>query len=143
MAEPWEPSLTEVGSRIPSKTRSVVGPGENDPLGTFTSDTMPTDVMVEPIVRGAVAVVSSRIGTISAALYPLALDAAAWRAAADVELAYPERPGDVELYKDLDARARLSLADLLAAAEDSGGGVDATTPAWSFPAPVPWGDDLL
>ena len=143
MAEPWEPSLTEVGSRIPSKTRSVTTPGDNSPLGTFNDNTMPTGVMVEPIVRGAVAVIASRIGTIGSNLYPLALDATAWRAAADVELAYPERQGDVEIYEQLDARAKLALADLLAAAEDSGGGTDATVPAWSFPSPVPWGDDYL
>ena len=144
VAEPWAPSLVEVGSRIPSKTRDQSVPGSSELLGTFDSRTSPTDVMVAPIVTGAVAVVASAIGMIGPALYPLALDAAAWRAAADIELAYPERRGDVEdLYPELDKRARLALERLREAADDSGSGTDASLPVWSMLPPPPWGDENL
>lgn len=144
MTEPWAPSLTEVGSRCPTKTRDQTGePGVDDMLGTFNDKTVPTGDMAQPLVNGAIAVVADAVGAIGAALYDLAMDAAAWRAAADIELAYPQRDGDIKIYEQLDRRAKLALDRLIAAADDSGAGTDATLPQWSFPAPVSWGDDYL
>ena len=144
MTEAWAPSLTEVGSRCPTKTRDQTAqPGTDGLLGTFNDKTVPTDVMAQPLVTGAIAVVADAVGTIGAALYDLAKDAAAWRAAADIELAYPQRDGDIKIYEQLDRRAKLALDRLIAAADDSGSGTDATLPQWAFPTPVSWGDENL
>ncbi|MFC9973547.1 hypothetical protein ACFVH6_21900 [Spirillospora sp. NPDC127200] len=144
MAEPWAPSLVEVGARIPTRTRSQANPGDDSVLGTFTTETVPTAAQVQPIIDGAVASVRHAVGTVTAPLYELAKDAAAWRAAADVELAWPERDADIrEVYDRLNARATLALKALTDASQDSGTGADATMPVWAFPTPVPWGDDLL
>jgi hypothetical protein len=144
MTEAWAPDLTEVGSRCPTRTRDqTAAPGTDTLLGTFNDKTVPTGTLAQPIVTGAVAVVANAVGTIGLLLYPLAKDAAAWRAAADIELAYPERDADIKLYEQLDRRAQLALARLISAADDSGTGADATLPQWSMPDPVSWGDSYL
>lgn len=143
MVEAWAPSLTEVGSRCPTKTRDQTEVGGDVLLGTFNDKTVPTDTMAEPLVTGAVAVVADAVGMIGAALYDLAKDAAAWRAAADIELAYPQRDGDIKVYEQLNQRATLALDRLIAAADDSGSGTDATLPQYAFPTPVSWGDTYL
>jgi hypothetical protein len=146
VAEPWAPSLADVGGKIPTRTRPA-DPPDGDPLGTFTEETMPTAAMVEPIIDGAVAQVRHAVGTVPSTpetLYDLARDAAAWRAAADVELAWPERDADLrEVYDRLDARAKLALQALIDACEDAGTGADGGLPVWAFPEPVPWGDQDL
>jgi hypothetical protein len=144
MTEAWAPDLTEVGSRCPTKTRDQTAAAGTDViLGTFNDKTVPTDTLAEPIVTGAVAVVANAVGTIGVLLYPLAKDAAAWRAAADIELAYPERDADITLYEQLDRRAQLALTRLINAADDTGTGADGTLPQYAFPDPVPWGDQYL
>lgn len=143
MVEAWAPSLTEVGSRCPTKTRDQTEAGDDTLLGTFNDRTVPTGDMAQPLVNGAVAVVAEAVGAIGAALYDLAKDAAAWRAAADIELAYPQRDGDIKIYEQLDRRAKLALDRLIAAADDTGAGTDATLPQWSMPDPVSWGDSYL
>jgi hypothetical protein len=147
MAEPWAPSVADVGARIPTRTRDQTQPGNDNVLGTFTDATVPTAEQVTPIINGAVASVRHAVGTIPttpATLYELAKDAAAWRAAADIELAWPERDADIrEVYDRLNARAALALQRLIDACEDAGTGSDAGLPVWSMPEPVPWGDDYL
>lgn len=144
MAETWAPQLTDVGRRIPTRTRPMDGiPGSDELLGTFNGHTVPTGEQVQPVIDSAVAVVLHVVTMVTTALAELAKDAAAWRAAADVELAYPERDGDIRVYEQLNARAKLALDRLIAAADDAGSGADATLPVWSMPEPVPWGDDYL
>ncbi|MGI5171876.1 hypothetical protein ACQEU3_46795 [Spirillospora sp. CA-253888] len=144
MAEPWAPSLAEVGARIPTRTGSQINPGDDALLGTFTDKTVPTADQVQPIIDDAVASIRHAVGTVTEPLYELATGAAAWRAAADVELAWPARDADIrEVYDRLNARATLALKALIDASQDSGTGADATMPVWSFPVAVPWGDDLL
>jgi hypothetical protein len=144
VAEPWAPDLAEVGSRIPSKTIAQTTAGDTTPTGTFNDKTMPTDVLAQPIVNGAIATIADSVAAIGPLLYPLAKDAAAWRAAADIELAYPARNADIKaLYEALNERAKLALERLRAAADVAGSGTDATVPSWSMPDPVPWGDKYL
>ncbi|MDL4812814.1 hypothetical protein [Actinomadura opuntiae] len=146
MAEPWAPSLTDVGGKIPTRTRDYTDPGDDTPTGTFSDRTVPTAEMVQPTVDGAVTAVRSAVSQIpdDPRFYALAREAAAWRAAADIELAWPERDGDIrEVYDRLDARAKLALQELVDACDDAGTGVDGGTPSWEFPRPVPWGDDYL
>lgn len=142
-AEAWAPTLEDVGRRIPTRTRDQDAPGSDDLLGTFNGRTVPTGDQVQPVIDDAVAGVRHVVGTVTTALEGLAADAAAWRAAADVELAYPERDGDIRVYDQLNARAKLALDRLTTAADDAGSGADATLPVWSMPDPPPWGDDYL
>lgn len=143
MTEAWEPSLADVGVRIPTRTRDQTTPGATSLLGTFNDKTVPTDVAVAPLIASAVATVLNAVTTVTAAHYSLAQAAAAWRAAADVELAYPERDGDIDVYERLNARAALALKELTDIATDAGAGADATLPQWAMPVPVAWGDDYL
>lgn len=145
MAEVWAPSLAQVGAKIPTRTRDdTVPPPNDDPLGTFTDRTMPTEDMVQPVIDGAVNTVKHAVSSIPTDLEGLATEAAAWRAAADIELAWPERDADLrEVYDRLDARAKLALQRLVEACEDAGTGADGGLPRWEMPEPVPWGDDYL
>jgi hypothetical protein len=144
MAGPvWTPALTDVADCIPTRTVDLTSPGSDTLLGTFSNKTQPDDVSVQRIIDRAVDGIQSVVPTIPSTVYDLAKSAAAWRAAADVELAYPERNADVNVYTQLDSRAKLELDRLIQAAESSGGGVIATNPVWSFPPPVPWGNDYL
>lgn len=144
MTQPWAPMLADVGARVPSKTRDQSNPGNDTPLNTFTAVTYPTDAEAQPLLDGATALVTSTIATITAPLYDLAKDAAAWRAAADIELAYPDRNADMDrIYPALDARAKTALDRLIEAADQAGQGAEASLPAWTMPPPVPWGDQYL
>ena len=144
MAVAWAPDLADVGRLIPTRTRVMDAPGSDELLGTFTEHTQPTDQQVQPVIDAAVASIGAAVTTVTTALEPLAKDAAVWRAAADVELAYPERDADIrEVYDRLNARAMLALQRLVSAADDSGAGSDAGLPVWSMPQPVPWGDSYL
>lgn len=141
---PWAPSLSDVGDRIPTKTRDSTNPGSDSLLNIFNDRTVPTDGQVQPIINGAVGIIASAVTTaLGPDLHDLANDAAAWRAAADVELAYPDRNADVAVYQALDARAKFALTTLANAADQAGQGSDATYPAFTFPVPVPWGDEYL
>jgi hypothetical protein len=140
----WPPSLVDVADHIPTRTRDLSDPGSDTLLGTFTDDTTPTADEAQRIIDTAVATVQSAVPTVSPGLEVLARDAAAWRAAADIELAYPERDADIQqVYDRLNARADLALKRLIEAAEAAGTSSEATLPQWSMPAPVPWGDQYL
>lgn len=133
--EPWAPTLEEVAGHIPTRTRDTLHPGSDAFTNTFTDTTTPTESQAQRITDAAVATVAGTVGTVTTALQPLARDAAGWRAAADIELAYPQREADVTVYEQLDARAKDALTRLVTVAEDDGGGPDATLPVWCFPDP--------
>jgi len=145
MAEVWAPSLAQVGAKIPTRTRDdTIPPPEDTPLATWTDRTMPTKDMVQPLIDGAVTTIRHAVASIPTELEGLATEAAAWRAAADIELAWPERDADLrEVYDRLNARATLALQELIDACDDQGTGADGGTPVWSFPDPVSWGDTYL
>lgn len=144
MVEVWAPTLAQVGAKIPTRTVDATVPGESDPTGTFTDRTMPTADMVQPLVDGAVNTVRHAVASIPTEFEGLATEAAAWRAAADIELAWPQRDADLrEVYDRLDARAKLALQELVDACDDAGTGADGGRPIYSFPTPVPWGDEYL
>jgi hypothetical protein len=134
--EPWAPSLEEVAGHIPTRTRDGATPGSDALTNTFSDTTTPTESQAQRITDAAVATVAGAVGTIiTTKLEPLARDAAGWRAAADIELAYPQREADVSFYTQLDDRAKLALARLLETAGEQGGGPDALLPVWCFPEP--------
>jgi hypothetical protein len=143
VTEPWAPSLEEVAGHIPTRTRDNNRPGSDALTGTFSTGTTPNQEQAQRITDAAVATVTAAVGTVTTALEALARDAAGWRAAADIELAYPQRDADVTVYEQLDARAKDALTRLLTAADDQGGGVEAGLPVWEFPMPVWYGDENL
>jgi hypothetical protein len=147
--EVWAPELEDVGQLIPSRTRPS-DPADDSELGTFTPDTTPTDSQAQGHIDNAVNAVLAEVGTLPltpAAAVTLtqgaAKTAAAWQAAADIELAYFARPGDVQMWAQYTARATAALAALRAAMEQYGAGDIAVDPVWAMPQPVSWGDDLL
>jgi hypothetical protein len=143
MAEPWAPALDDVARHIPTRTRDTDDPGSDELLGTFTTRTTPTGDQVQPIIDAAVAGVLSRTGPLDAsdaALLECARVAAEWRAAADVELAYPNRDADVFVYQQLDARAQYELTGLLRRLQATGEGFAEQLPVWSAPDPPVYAD---
>ena len=131
----WAPSLEEIAGHIPTRTRDATNPGSDAFTGTFSATTTPTEDQAQRITTAAVATVTGAVGTITTALEPLARDAAGWRAAADIELAFLQRDGDTDIYDKLNERATLALSRLLEVAGEQGGGPDALLPVWCFPEP--------
>jgi hypothetical protein len=141
VSEPWAPALTDVADYIPTRTLDATAPGSGTFLGTFNANTTPTDVQAQRLIDKAVAEVLGVVGaTVETALYDLAKTVAALRAAASIERAYPDRDADINTAVELDQRADAALARLLAANSAAGGAAPVAHPAWSFPAPVNWGD---
>jgi hypothetical protein len=144
--EPWAPQLADVARHIPSRTRDVTSPGSDRLLGTFTPATTPTDAQAQQVIDDAVAGILADVGELPAAAYQApeikvaARTAAEWRAAADIEVAYPNRTADLTVYAQLDARAAGALAVLKRALAQAGAGMTGEAPAWNFPPPPGWGD---
>lgn len=145
MAEAWAPSLTDVAKHIPLRTRDKT-PGVDSLLGTFTPDTTPTDAQAQAAIDDAVASVIAVVGALPTTgslvsqIQVAARVAVEWRAAADIEVAYPNRDADVRVYDQLNARAQQALDSLKLALAEAGSGLADTLPDWSFPSPPPWGD---
>ena len=145
MAEPWMPSLEQVADHIPTRTRDATVPGDTTLRGTFTSTTEPTDEQARRHITSACAEVMGAVGgTIPAApafLFELASEAAALRAAADIELGFPNRNADSDRWSQLDQRAKDVLQRLIDAVNDQGSGPEGgLLPQYAFPEPVWYGD---
>lgn len=146
---PWAPGLADVARHVPTRTRAYSGtPGSDKTLGTFTEDTTPTAEQAQADIDAAVRSIIATVGQIPvsgdpamvAAVQGAARDAAEWRAAADIELAWPNRDADVSVARELDARATGALATLRTVLAEAGSGLVEDAPQWAFPEPVPWGD---
>ncbi|MFI7468139.1 hypothetical protein [Nonomuraea sp. NPDC049646] len=139
MAESWAPTLEQVADHIPTRTRSAATPGSDTLLGTFSASTTPTDEQATRHIRYACSEVLAAIGSLPPTpthLAELAAEAAALRAAADIELAYPRRQADVSVYEQLNARAVAALQRLIDAVNDAGSGPEGSLlPQWSMPLP--------
>ncbi|GAA3027247.1 hypothetical protein [Streptosporangium longisporum] len=144
MAESWSPTLEDVAGFIPTRTRDASKPGSDTLLGTFTTDTTPTDEQATRTIRAAAAHVLGATGPIPAApehLSILASTAAALRAAADIELAFPDSDADVQVYEQLNRRAEEALQQLVDAVNDAGSGPEGSLlPVWVMPEGPWWGD---
>lgn len=135
----WAPTLKDVGGCIPTRTSNVNLPGEDEYLGTFTADTRPNAEQATDKINHAVADVEA-YATVTTALEPLAKNAAMWRAAADIELAYPDRNADANYYAQLDARARYEWGLFTQEADKDESTTTTGMPQWSMPEPVWYGD---
>ncbi|MFD1547012.1 hypothetical protein [Nonomuraea guangzhouensis] len=145
MAESWQPTLEQVADHIPTRTRDANAPSSDTMLATFNGSTTPTDEQATRHIKAAVVEVLGAVGgTIPATpafLAGLASEAAALRAAADIELAYPDRVADVSVFEQLDQRAKDVLQRLIDAINDQGSGPEGSLlPVWAMPEPVWYGD---
>ena len=147
--EHWAPSLSDVARHIPTRTRDTRSPGSDRLLGTFTPDTTPNDGQAALTIDGALQSVLSQaeglIDPADAEICAQARVAVEWRAAADIELAYPGRDADVRVYMQLDARAKDELRYLLiklglGPGQGAQDGPPPGTVVWRAPPPPPWAD---
>lgn len=149
MAEAWAPTTGDVAEKIPTRTRSKAAPGSTALLGQFTADTTPTAEQAQGFVDNAVAWVLAATGALPTTgqladqIEQAARDAAAWRAAADIEMAYPERTANVNVAATLNSRANDALQTALNAIRTEEGGGPQLVPVWMAPDPPTWADDLL
>ena len=143
MAVAWAPTLEDCAVHIPTRPRDTT-PGSDVLLGTFTADTTPDAGQAQAVIDAAVRTILSYTGPLDATdreLLDQARTAAEWRAAADIELAYPNRTADVTVYDQLNERAKYELATLLKRLQGlSEGPQAALLPSWSSPDPPPWAD---
>lgn len=136
----WSPFLSHVADHVPFLTESASLPGQVW-LGTFTGDTAPTDEQAQRHVDAAVATLAARVGTIPAALYPLARAVAAARAAASILRAFARTDEARTAADALDLRADASLGQLVDAAESAGSVASVGPgPVGYFPAAKWYGD---
>ncbi|HXJ64040.1 MAG TPA: hypothetical protein VNN79_09825 [Actinomycetota bacterium] len=143
--EPWAPTLSDVARHIPTRTRDTKTPGSTQLLGTFTANTTPTSEQAQAVIDTVVGVILADIGgtlpqPADEQVEVAARSAAEWRAAADIEIAYPNRDADVHLYDQLNTRANDELATLKRILVQMGDGVVDADPQWVFNRPPPWGD---
>lgn len=143
MAIAWAPDLEDVADYVTSRTVDSSTPGSDEPLGTFSPDTYPTDIQVGRLIAGATQWVVNVTGDIVESLRDTAKDVAAMRAAALVEISYPVRDDDIEVANTLLEQARAARDELVAANRSAGGpGVSGTAaPVGSFPDARAWVGD--
>ncbi|GAA0719882.1 hypothetical protein Drose_06175 [Dactylosporangium roseum] len=150
----WTPSRARVASYVPSRPLVPAADGSNTDLLTFDASTRPTGSQVDVIIMDAVNWVTDSTGDLDKTLHQSANACAAIRAAAFVELGYPERNDPTKdtanqtsdrLFKQAD-----QMLKQLAARNESLTGVDPDdpdavfeiVPLYSFP-PAPAHGDLL
>lgn len=140
----WAPVLEDVAAYVTSRTVDAVTPGSDTPIGTFTADTYPTDTQVLRLVGTATAWVVNVTGDVVPDLEETATDVAAMRAAALIELSYPDRDGDIDEVATVLLEQARAGRDELAAANRAGGGAGpngTATPLGAFPVAAPWCND--
>ena len=114
----------------------------------ITEATTPTAEQAQSFIDQAAQWVVSECGQLPVDLPPTdelmaaARTAAEWRAAADIEVAYPlNRDPDVQLFRVPDQRAKDALATVRSAMQGEGAGQVDLVPYWHFPCPQPAGPD--
>jgi hypothetical protein len=151
----WTPTRQRVASYVPSRPLVPAADGSNTDLMTFGPTTRPTGGQVDVIIMDAVNWVTAATGTLDESLHQSANAVAAIRAAAFIELGYPERSDPMKstanttsdrLFKQADQMLAALVARNKAITGADGDDPDPVfeiVPAWSFPAASPYGDLLL
>ena len=136
----WAPTLADVAATSRPGRGTGPCPARDVLLGTFTEGTTPTAEQAQGFIDDAVRWVTSECGELPAGLPPTdelmvaARTAAEWRAAADIEVAYPlNRDPDVQLFRVLDQRAKDALSTVRSAMAGEGVGQAELMPYWHFP----------
>jgi hypothetical protein len=127
----WTPFLSEVGDYAPNKTRDT-SVGSDIIFGTFNGLTKPDDGQAQRMLDKVCTGIISAFGIIAPSMYAQAAALACLRTAADIELAWPERPGDLTIYNALKIRIDFEWEQL----ED----LSSNVPIYDFPDPPPWAD---
>jgi len=140
MTEVWAPTLVDVGGCIPTRTVNVNLPGSLEYLNTFTADTRPTALQAQPIIDHAVNDVLEAVSAVPVELQKACANAAMWRAAADIELAYPDRNADADYYRLLNDRAQYAW-DLMLKAATADNSSNATARLTWYAGVAPWWAD--
>lgn len=142
--EAWVPTLPDVARHIPTRTRDVKTPGSDVLLNTFTASTTPTAEQAQAVIDTVAGTLLAFTGPLPASndIQTAARSAVEWRSAADIEIAYPNRDADVQVYQQLDGRATAAWNQLVTILEaaGSGPGLPDEMVTYSFPPPVRWGD---
>jgi hypothetical protein len=135
---PWTPDLRAVADYIPNRTVPVNDVGD-DPLLTFTEETIPNAEQAFRQIRSATRWVMGSTGDVDDSLYGQASDTAAVRAAGMIELSYPVRDDNVNTAEQLLEQADKMLSSLVTAnTGETGESVDPAStavPQFSFPNP--------
>jgi hypothetical protein len=139
----WAPSVKDIGGVLRARTKDR---SQNE-LGTFTSDTRPTDVEVEVLINKAVGDVAMRTGSeLPEAVWEDAKGVAATRTAMLVELGFfPEQVNRGNSpYPQLETMWKQDIADLVKAVTAAGGDTPEPgaplKPTYAFPMN---GDSLI
>lgn len=151
----WTPTRQRVASYVPSRPLVPAVDGSNTDLMTFDATTRPTGGQVDVIIMDAVGWVLDATGALDTSLHQSANACAAIRAAAFVELGYPERSDPMKATANTTADRLFKQADAMLASlvgrnkaitgadGDDPDPVFAVLPVWTFPAPAAHGDTLL
>lgn len=150
----WAPTLSRVAAYVPSRPLVPTPDGRNIDLGTWTSDTRPTDVQAGVLIMDAVNWVTDATGSLDVSLGQSANACAAIRAAAFIELGYPERDSTGKgVANTTSDRLFRQSEQMLKALVDRNRAITGTdgddpeavfeiAPAYNLPAPSRWGDWL-
>lgn len=131
----WSPSLRTVGSLLRARTMDRNG----SEVGTFNTDTRPSDEQAAGLVVTATNDVAAAVGTeIAEALWPMAESVTSYRAAMLIELSYfPEQvAAGRSPYEQLREIYKESLKNLLARSTGDAPGGEAgapSPPSYAFP----------
>ncbi len=143
----WAPAGYDVAAYVPHRTlvraESSTTQGEDTYLYLFDETTRPSTDQVSRLIADAVAYVSARLVPFATSSQPAAAAIASMLAAASVERGWPEDEYALQRANDLERRADLMLAGLIAANDlanhdADGDGEDdraEVLPVWSFPEP--------
>src|SRR5258707_2466790 len=147
MAEAWPPALDDVAGHIPRRTGARLPRGSDATRATFTASTTPTDGQAQSVIDDACSAVLAAAGPVPATGQPnaplvqqAARTAAEWRAAADIEIAYPVRDADVRVVDPLELPAAGALPTLLDLMAPKQNRAIEPVPLWMSPDPPPWAD---
>lgn len=138
----WLPGRSRVANYLPERTleRSVSSIRESDDTFdlTFTSNTVPSGVMVDRLIADGGSWVAGRVPNLSAGLFDSASVIVALYAAAAVERGSPVDDVSLQRANDLEKRMDALMKDLIAANSSATQTPDlgiAVAPVWSFPCP--------
>jgi hypothetical protein len=146
----WTPGRSRVANYIPSRTlarnpATYKASGDSYAL-TFDSTTRPNGVQVDRLIADAVAWLG--VANLAASLYDKAAACCAIWAAAAVERGWPDGDESLRRAEQLQELAEKMRAEIIAAntaetGENPQNPGSTLLPIYSFPASVPWGDDLF
>lgn len=112
----WAPTRSRVAAYVPSRPLVQTPDGRNVDLGTWNDDTRPTGRQADILIRDAVNWVLDATGTLDVSLYQSANAVAAIRAAAFIELGYPERSDPMKSTANTTSDRLFKQADQMLAA---------------------------